>query len=155
MKTFKKKIEKGVGVKKNEREVNSEGPQIVADEVVGEKKVEKPAASSGEVQALLSEATTLLKSLRHGRTAVKAIKLSSLEVRANDRALLDGGATHCLRRAESEDERQRAQEVRVELAEGSVTLRQIPWTKTLLTKNEVQCRNRCLMRIDARLYRWR
>ena len=75
-----------------------------------EKKVEKPAASSGEVQALLSEATTLLKSLRpvgDGRTAVKAIKLSSLEVRTNDRALLDGGATHCLRRAESEEEWQR------------------------------------------------
>ena len=32
----------------------------------------------------------------------------------------------------------RAQEVRVELAEGSVVLRQIPWTKTLLTQNDVQ-----------------
>ena len=83
----------------------------------------------------------MLKSLRpanEGRTAVKSIKLSSLEVRSNDRALLDGGATHCLRRAESEEEWNRAQEVRVELAEGSVMLRQIPWTKTLLTQNEVQ-----------------
>ena len=142
MKTFKKGTEKGYGVKKVEKtEGNPENQQTLAEEVMDEKKVERPAASSGEVQALLSEATTLLKSLRpasDGRTAVKAIKLSSLEVRTNDRALLDGGATHCLRKAELEEEWQRAQEVRVELAEGSVTLRQIPWTKTLLTQNEVQ-----------------
>ena len=45
-----------------------------------EKRVEKPAASSGEVQALLSEATTLLKSLRpagEGKAAIRAVKLSS------------------------------------------------------------------------------
>ena len=142
MKTFKKGTVKGTGIKKIEKnEGNQEDQQIPVEEVVDEKKVEKPAASSGEVQALLSEATTLLKSLRpvgDGRMAMKAIKLSSLEVRTNDRALLDGGATHCLRKAESEEEWQRAQEVRVELAEGSVLLRQIPWTKTLLTQNEVQ-----------------
>ena len=141
VKTFKKEAEKGVGTKKMEREMAEESPPAASEEVVDEKKVEKPAASSGEVQALLSEATTLLKSLRpanEGRTAVKSIKLSSLEVRSNDRALLDGGATHCLRRAESEEEWHRAQEVRVELAEGSVVLRQIPWTKTLLTQNKVQ-----------------
>ena len=142
VKTFKKGFEKGTGIKKMEKnEGGQENQQTLAEEVVDEKTVEKPAASSGEVQALLSEATTLLKSLRpvgDGRTAVKAIKLSSLEVKTNDRALLDGGATHCLRRAESEEEWQRAQEVRVELAEGSVMLRQIPWTKTLLTQNEVQ-----------------
>ena len=141
VKTFKKEAEKGVSAKKMEREMAEENPPAASEDGVDEKKVEKPAASSGEVQALLSEATTLLKSLRpanEGRTAVKTIKLSSLEVRSNDRALLDGGATHCLRRAESEEEWNRAQEVRVELAEGSVMLRQIPWTKTLLTQNEVQ-----------------
>ena len=133
MKTFKKGFEKGTGIKKMEKnEGGQENQQTLAEEVVDEKTVEKPATSSGEVQALLSDAITLLKSLRpvgDGRTAVKAIKLSSLEVKTNDRALLDGGATHCLRRAEFEEEWQRAQEVRVELAEGSVMLRQIPWTK--------------------------
>ena len=93
---------------------------------------DKGAGASGEMKDLLNEATTLLKSLRPA-PALKAIKLSSL-----DRALLDGGATHCLRTAKSEEEWQRAQEVRVELAEGSVTLRQLPWTRTLLTLNETQ-----------------
>eukprot|EP00913_Durusdinium_trenchii_P004009 g3713.t1 len=141
VKTFKKEGDKGIGTKKIEREMVEESPPAASEDVVDEKKVERPAASSGEVQALLTEATTLLKSLRpatEGSKAIKSIKLSSLEVRTNDRALLDGGATHCLRRAESEEEWQRAQEVRVELAEGSVLLRQIPWTKTLLTQNEVQ-----------------
>ena len=141
VKTFKKEAEKGGGVKKNEREPAVESQASSVEETVDEKRVEKPAASSREVQALLSEATTLLKSLRpasDGRASLKAVKLSSLEVRTTDRALLDGGATHCLRRAESEEEWLRAQEVRVELAEGSVMLRQIPWTKTLLTQNDVQ-----------------
>ena len=64
---------------------------------------DKGAGASGEMKDLLNEATTLLKSLRPA-SALKAIKLSSLEVRTNDRALLDGGATHCLRTAKSEEE---------------------------------------------------
>ena len=141
VKTFKKEAEKGGGAKKNEREPVVENQASSVEEVVDEKRVEKPAASSGEVQALLSEATTLLKTLRpagDGRASLKAVKLSSLEVKTTDRALLDGGATHWLRKAESEEEWMRAQEVRVELAEGSVVLRQLPWTKTLLTQNDVQ-----------------
>ncbi|CAK9080208.1 unnamed protein product, partial [Durusdinium trenchii] len=141
VKTVKKEAEKGGGAKKNEREPVIENQAPSVEEMVDEKRVEKPAASSGEVQALLSEATTLLKSLRpagDGRASLKAVKLSSLEVKTTDRALLDGGATHCLRKAESEEEWMRAQEVRVELAEGSVVLRQLPWTKTLLTQNDVQ-----------------
>ena len=106
-------------------------------EVAATNEGDKGAGASGEMKDLVNEATTLLKSLRPS-PAMKTIKLSSLEVRTNDRALLDGGATHCLRTAESEEEWKRAQEVRVELAEGSVTLRQLPWTRTLLTLNETQ-----------------
>ena len=49
--------------------------------------------SSGDVKELLTEATTLLKSLRPA-ASVKAIRISSLDVRQEGRALLDGGATH-------------------------------------------------------------
>ena len=98
---------------------------------------DRGAGTAGEVKDLLNEATTLLKSLRPS-TSVKTIRLSSLEVREGGRALLDGGATHCLRRAASEEEWSRAQEVNVELAAGTAVLRMLPWTKTLLTKEEVQ-----------------
>eukprot|EP00913_Durusdinium_trenchii_P005353 g4994.t1 len=95
------------------------------------------AGTSGEMKDLLSEATTLLKSLRPC-SSMKAIRLSSLEVREGGRALLDGGATHCLRRTSSEEEWASAQEVNVELAAGSAVLRLLPWTRTLLTKEDVQ-----------------
>ena len=64
VKTFKKEIDKGSGAKKGEKDMDGESQQISPDPVADDKKIEKPAASSGEVQALLSEATTLLKSLR-------------------------------------------------------------------------------------------
>ena len=98
---------------------------------------DRGAGTAGDVKDLLNEATTLLKSLRPA-TSIKAIRLSSLEVREGGRPLLDGGATHCLRRAVSEEEWQRGQEVNVELAAGSAVLRLLPWTKTLLTKEDVQ-----------------
>ena len=98
---------------------------------------DKGAGTSGEMKDLLNEATTLLKSLRPS-SSMKAIRLSSLEVREGGRALLDGGATHCLRRTASEEEWASAQEVNVELAAGSAVLRLLPWTRTLLTKEDVQ-----------------
>ena len=96
---------------------------------------DKGAGTSGEMKELLNEATTLLKSLRPS-SSMKAIRLSSLEVREGGRALLDGGATHCLRRTSSEEEWASAQEVSVELAAGSAVLRLLPWTRTLLTKED-------------------
>ena len=98
---------------------------------------DKGAGTSGEMKDLLNEATTLLKSLRPS-SSMKAIRLSSLEVREGGRALLDGGATHCLRRTSSEEEWASAQEVSVELAAGSAVLRLLPWTRTLLTKEDLQ-----------------
>ena len=97
---------------------------------------DKGAGTSGEMKDLLNEATTL-KSLRPS-SSMKAIRLSSLEVREGGRALLDGGATHCLRRTSSEEEWASAQEVNVELAAGSAVLRLLPWTRTLLAKEDVQ-----------------
>lgn len=106
-------------------------------EVIAPSEGDRGAGTTSDVKELLSEATTLLKSLRPA-PSVKAIRLSSLEVREGGRALLDGGATHCLRKAASEEEWMRAQEVNVELAAGTAVLRLLPWTKTLLTKEEVQ-----------------
>ena len=51
---------------------------------------------------------------------MKKVTLSSLEVK-NQRALLDGGATHCLRQANNQEEWERAREVTVQLAQGDST----------------------------------
>eukprot|EP00435_Cladocopium_sp_Y103_P064506 s236_g26.t1 len=88
------------------------------------------------VQELMQEAASLLKSLKG--PMLRAIKVSSLEVQSGGKALLDGGATHALRTAKSQKECAEAIEVRVELAQGSATLRQLPWSKTLLSLTPVQ-----------------
>ena len=91
---------------------------------------------------LLREAAGLLKSLR--APSVKAVQLQESGINLSQlggrdkRALLDGGATHCLRTAVSEEEWQAAEEVEVALAIGSATLRQIPSSKTILTRDLVQ-----------------
>ena len=103
-------------------------PRVEGDLVHGSQR--QPA------QELLEEAASLLKSLRG--PALRAIKVSSLEVKDQGKTLLDGGATHALRTAKSQEEWDSAQEVRVELAQGTATLRQLPWSRTLLSLTPVQ-----------------
>ena len=92
-----------------------------------------PDGGRGEaVRGLIQEAAGLLKSLE-----LRKIQLSSLEVK-NKRALLDGGAMHSLRQCSSVQEWDKAREVEVHLAQGTLSLRLIPWTRTLLTMGEVQ-----------------
>eukprot|EP00435_Cladocopium_sp_Y103_P054363 s510_g17.t1 len=93
-------------------------------------------SSAAPAQELLTEAASLLKSLR--LPAMKAMRISSLEVQTGGRTLLDGGATHALRMARDSAEFEMAQEVQVELAQGSITLRQLPWSRTLLSDTPVQ-----------------
>eukprot|EP00435_Cladocopium_sp_Y103_P033610 s2015_g8.t1 len=90
-------------------------------------------------QEVLQEAVSLLKSLRLPAPSVRAMRISSLEVHSGGRALLDGGATHALRTAVNLREWESGTEVRVELAQGHTTLRQLPWTGTLLSSSPVQC----------------
>ena len=85
------------------------------------------SADSGE--ALIAEVTNLLKSIR---PKINAVRLQRLDTRGESTMLLDGGATHCLRCAKDEEEWQAA-EVTVQLAAGSIQLRQDRDSGTLLT----------------------
>ena len=107
-------------------------------------EAEKPRSGTEEaIGGLLKEATGLLKSLN--APSLKSLglregcpaKVSALGMR-DRRALLDGGATHCLRQVRSGDEWRSATEVEVELAQGTVRLRQLPGTRTLVTEEGVQ-----------------
>ena len=95
-----------------------------------------PAPSTGETE-LVSEVTSLLRSLR-AEAAVKVCGLKKVQPGAHRSVLLDGGATHCLRTSYDNQEWKRAHEIEVSLAEGTKTMKQCPFTKTLLTKEEVQ-----------------
>lgn len=56
--------------------------------------------SQGEVaEGLMTEVTSLLKSLRINPPQVRAYQVSRVSSRESQRTLLDGGATHCLRAA--------------------------------------------------------
>lgn len=106
------------------------------DNQVGDPKVKDvvketviPDVKADGVKELISEAASLLKSLR--APSVKMAQVRSLEG-DHSRTLLDGGATHILRQTSSPEEFQSAIPTVVELASGSITLRQLP-TGTLLT----------------------
>ena len=81
---------------------------------------------------LVKEAVQLLKSLR---PSIKAVNMRSVNPKDGpSRALLDGGATHVLRPAHSKTEFEKAIPIKVELAAGVTTLRQVEATGTLLTQ---------------------
>lgn len=84
----------------------------------------------------MKEAVQLLKSLR---PSLKAMCMRSVTpAEGNGRALLDGGATHVLRPARSKKEFQQAIPIKVELAAGVTTLRQVETTGTLITDFNTQ-----------------
>lgn len=95
-----------------------------------QKEKEEMDKKGDDFQDLVKEAASLLKSLR--APSMKATRLCSLEGCSSGRALLDGGATHVLRQARSDEEFASAAPIRVELAAGEITLRQLP-NGTLLT----------------------
>ena len=97
---------------------------------------EKPLGRETTAE-LLSEATSLLKTLR----SMKVLRVKELKPVGTDGlapvGLLDGGATNGLRRAH-EQELERMYPVRVELASGSTTLFRVDDHKTLLSKDHVE-----------------
>ena len=84
---------------------------------------------------LMTEVTSLLRSLR---AAVKMCSIKRLSKDEEEVVLLDGGATHCLRTCESELEWSSAKDIKVSLAEGETTMKQLPDARTLITKERVQ-----------------
>ena len=99
--------------------------------------------SEEAIGGLLKEAAGLLKSLHAPSlksiavVGSEVVKVSALGAR-DRRALLDGGATHCLRQVKDLGEWNAAVEVEVELAQGTTRLRQVPMTRTLVTEQSIQ-----------------
>ena len=90
---------------------------------------------------LMAEVTHLLKSLRvngGGEPQIRVCQVRQLSAEETSSTLLDGGATHCLKRARSQVEWDNAKPVTVKLASGEAQLRQHVVTGTLLTQQSVQ-----------------
>ena len=90
---------------------------------------------TGSTQALMSEVTSLLKSMRvtQGESrssgqvmkpAINAVRLKRIEVGRESTVLLDGGATNCMRKAKSWKEYEEGLPVQVSLASGTAEMRQ-------------------------------
>ena len=99
----------------------------------GDGTVGQPLTSE-KVDGLLTEATSLLKSLT---PEVKAVKLKRVVTPEGATGLLDEGATNALRRG-TPQELAESETVVVELAHGSVKLKQHPITGTILTDHVVE-----------------
>ena len=105
----------------------------------GSNKGGATAAATGET--LMDEVAGLLRSLRlqhDPQPALRGCQVRRLGAKDQVRCLLDGGATHCMRQCENEQEWAKAVEVSVSLAQGDAVMRQDPSTTTLLTKERVQ-----------------
>ena len=87
---------------------------------------------------LMAEVTHLLKSLRvngGGEPQIRVCQVRQLSAEETSSTLLDGGATHCLKRARSQVEWDNARPVTVKLASGEA---QLLVSGTLLTQQQVQ-----------------
>ena len=142
VKTDQKKVSKVKAAKEGDRVETAE--KITKELPGNEEPVGGPSPSpttttlGREATAeLLSEATSLLKTLR----SMKVLRVKELKPVGTDGlgpvGLLDGGATNGLRRAHQQ-ELERMYPVRVELASGSTTLFRVDDHKTLLSKDHVE-----------------
>ena len=89
----------------------------------------------------MAEVTHLLKSLRvsgGGEPQIRVCQVRQLSAEDGGSTLLDGGATHCLKRARSPQEWETAKSVTVKLASGEAQLRQHVVTGMLLTQQSIQ-----------------
>lgn len=95
------------------------------------------AGSLASENELIGEVTNLLKTLRvneNGNPQLSAIRLAKV-LTTDKSVLVDGGATHCLRNPRREEFLNHSEEVRVDLATGSVRMRQATGTGTLYSED--------------------
>ena len=118
------------------REGEEKGTPMVKSETV----VNQEGQVNGAEQGLMTEVTSLLKSLRMAGDGaqIRVCQVKKLTGRKAAYTLLDGGATHCLRQRASEKEWEAAHPVKVKLATGEVELKQVVDTGTLLSEDDVQ-----------------
>ena len=134
--TSERNVGKNVGESNTPEKTSSTA--ATADVPLGSESTYRPSAGEPEnpekVSNLVGEVQTLLKTLK---PAAKTVKVKRVLPSEGPTGLLDGGATNALRRG-SPKELAESDDVLVELAHGSVELKQYPLTGTILTKYSVE-----------------
>ena len=105
-------------------------------------KVEGGQEGGGGETALVTEVTSLLRSLRVGgpepEVQLRACHLLKLEVEGCDMVLIDGGATHCLREASSVEEWNAAERVKAWLrTRFKVSFQLLAWWKKVTVSDGI------------------
>ena len=101
-------------------------------------------AGTGETSTLVTEVPSLIKTLKTPESSstayrhVKTVNIRKIDMGKNQRILIDGGATHVLRKARSQEEWDQGELVQVALASGTTDLKQDVVTGSLLTLHDVQ-----------------
>ena len=133
----KKGKDGGKGKGKDKVEKEGDKPAVKAVVADQESKEHQETASASADREMMQEVTSLLRSLRvePRLNAFRIMKVGAAEEKV---VLLDGGATHCLRQARSQEEWESASPTMVQLAAGSVTMRMHPEVGTLLSQEMVQ-----------------
>lgn len=102
----------------------------------------KNAETSGASETLMTEVSSLLKSIRlqgaGPQLRAYCVRSTAYESGNEGWTLLDGGATHCLRRKTSDKEWRESAVVKVQLASEEVEMRLHPVLNTLLVDHPVQ-----------------
>ena len=132
----------GKGIGEHSSPEKTTGDVAAAEKPLGSETAYRTGPETGDggestperVTGLLSEATTLLKTLK---PVAKAVKIKRVNAPDGPTGLLDGGATNALRRG-TPKELAEADPVVVELAHGSVELKQHALTGTILTEHAVE-----------------
>ena len=101
-------------------------------------------AGTGETSTLVTEVSLLIKILKTPESSstayrhVKTVNFRKIDMGKNQRVLIDGGATHVLRKAKSQEEWDLGELVQVALASDTAELKQDAVTGSLLTLHDVQ-----------------
>ena len=134
--------DKGSGGGHREGEETSSTPPstVPSSKTSSPTKPDKSVIETTPTNELVTEVTSLMKSLR----ALKAVQLRYMEASCGEEgrgekkvALVDGGATHALRRG-TKEELARSRPISVELAKGSTTLFRMEGCSTLFSEEEVE-----------------
>ncbi len=98
--------------------------------------VEEMNKGGEATDGLLTEVTSLLKSLRVQQPQLRVCNICKIGGGESHSMLLDGGATHCLRKAKNQREWDKGIPVEVQLASGCMKMKINPISKTLIVEED-------------------
>ena len=120
--------------KKNVKKVEADGGKEGSSDSKG-----SSGAGTGETSTLVTEVSSPIKTLKTPESSstayrhVKTVNIRKIDMGKNQRILIDGGASHVLRKARSQEEWDQGELIQVALASGTTDLKQDVVTGALLT----------------------